>query len=154
MRRLPLVLPARRLHVVGGLLVPDSSPPSSLSAARIADELPQAEAAIQRHAVQSPRPLFRSPFGAWDAELLNGVGSAGYGWTVLWDLDTIDWKPISDGGPTAEQIIAKVLSGAQGGSIVLMHLGGHETLEAMPGIVDGLLALGYSLVTLQRLIGP
>jgi peptidoglycan/xylan/chitin deacetylase (PgdA/CDA1 family) len=71
----------------------------------------------------------------------------------MWDVDTIDWKPISDGGPTAVQIVEKVLGRAQGGSIVLMHLGGYETLDALPGIVAGLRGQGYSLVTLGTLIG-
>jgi hypothetical protein len=35
--------------------------------------------------------------------------------------------------------VAKVLAEAQGGSIVLMHLGGYETLNALPAIVAGLL---------------
>jgi peptidoglycan/xylan/chitin deacetylase (PgdA/CDA1 family) len=119
----------------------------------VADELRRAEAAIDRYADQSPRPLFRPPFGAWDAEVLAGAGSAGYRWTVMWDVDTIDWKPISDGGPSADQIVASVLAKVQGGSIVLMHLGGYETLDALPEIVAGLQARGYTLVTLDRLLG-
>jgi peptidoglycan/xylan/chitin deacetylase (PgdA/CDA1 family) len=55
-----------------------------------------AEAAIAAYAGQSPRLLFRPPYGAWDADLLIGAGAAGYRWTVLWDVDTIDWKPISE----------------------------------------------------------
>jgi peptidoglycan/xylan/chitin deacetylase (PgdA/CDA1 family) len=127
---------------------------TGMSAAQVAEELRRAEAAIAAQANQSPRPLFRPPFGAWDAEVLAGAGSAGYGWTVLWDVDTIDWKPIRDGGPTAGQIVSKVLAQAQGGSIVLMHLGGYQTLDALPGIVDGLRAGGFALVTLDRLLGP
>ncbi|MEO8245789.1 MAG: polysaccharide deacetylase family protein [Chloroflexota bacterium] len=126
---------------------------TSLSVAQVTDELRRAEAAIDRYADQSPRPLFRPPFGAWDAEVLAGAGSVGYHWSVMWDVDTIDWKPIRDGGPTAAAIVAKVLGGAQGGSIVLMHLGGYETLQALPDVVAGLRARGYSLVTLERLIG-
>ena len=49
----------------------------------------------------------------------------------MWDVDTIDWKPIADGGPTAQQIATKVVGNAGDGSIVLMHLGGYETLEAL-----------------------
>jgi peptidoglycan/xylan/chitin deacetylase (PgdA/CDA1 family) len=126
---------------------------TALSTAQVADELRRAETAIDRYADQSPRPLFRPPYGAWDADVLSGAGAAGYRWTVMWDVDTIDWKPIADGGPSAEQIVAKVLDRAQGGSIVLMHLGGYETLRALPGIVSGLRADGYQLVTLQTLLG-
>ena len=95
----------------------------------------------------------RPPYGAWDAHVLAAAGSAGYTRTILWDIDTIDWKPISDGGPTAAQIVAKVLANAQGGSIVLMHLGGYETLKALPGIVDGLRDRGFQLVTLGEMLG-
>ena len=42
---------------------------------------------------------------------------------------------------------------AEGGSIVLMHLGGYETFEALPRIVDGLEAAGYDLVALGEIVG-
>jgi peptidoglycan/xylan/chitin deacetylase (PgdA/CDA1 family) len=71
----------------------------------------------------------------------------------MWDVDTIDWKPIDDGGPTAQQIVDKVVGRAQGGSIVLMHLGGYETLQALPGIVAGLQSRGFTLVTLGTMFG-
>jgi peptidoglycan/xylan/chitin deacetylase (PgdA/CDA1 family) len=126
---------------------------TTLSAGQVADELRRAETAIAAHADQSPRPLFRPPYGAWDNEVLAGAGAAGYRWTMMWDVDTIDWKPISDGGPTAVQIVEKVVGGAQGGSIVLMHLGGYETLDALPGIVAGLRGRGYTFVTLGTSLG-
>jgi peptidoglycan/xylan/chitin deacetylase (PgdA/CDA1 family) len=126
---------------------------TKLSVTAIIDELQRAEAAINRLAVQSPRPLFRPPFGAWNNNVLAGAGAAGYRWTVMWDVDTIDWKPIADGGPSAAQMVAKVLDRAQGGSIVLMHLGGYETLKALPDMVAGLRARGYTLVTLETMLG-
>lgn len=66
---------------------------TTLSAAQVADELRRAEAAIDAYAIQSPRPLFRPPFGTWGSEVLAGAGAAGYRWTVMWNVDTIDWKP-------------------------------------------------------------
>lgn len=124
-----------------------------LSAAAIVDQIARTEASIDRYAAQSPRPFFRPPFGAWNDAVLAAVGAAGYRYTVMWDVDTIDWKPIDDGGPTAQQIVDKVVSRAQGGSIVLMHLGGYETLQALPGIVAGLQSRGFSLVTLGTMVG-
>jgi peptidoglycan/xylan/chitin deacetylase (PgdA/CDA1 family) len=72
----------------------------------------------------------------------------------MWDVDTIDWRPIKNDppGPTADQIVTKVLDRVQGGTIVLMHLGGYETFEALPRIVDGLRAGGFDLVTLDELL--
>jgi hypothetical protein len=126
---------------------------TALTPAQIVDELLSAEAAIDRHASSSPRPFFRPPFGEWNTAVVDAAASAGYRFTVLWDVDTIDWKPIADGGPTAAQIVDKVVARAEGGSIVLMHLGGYETLEALPGIVSGLRARGLELVTLGEMLG-
>ncbi|HSK93289.1 MAG TPA: polysaccharide deacetylase family protein, partial [Candidatus Angelobacter sp.] len=126
---------------------------TTMSAAAMADELRRAEAAIDRYAAATPRPFFRPPFGEWNATLVNAAASVGYRFTVLWDVDTIDWKPISDGGPTAQAIVDKVVARAQGGSIVLMHLGGYETLKALPGIVSGLQSRGLQFVTLGQMLG-
>jgi peptidoglycan/xylan/chitin deacetylase (PgdA/CDA1 family) len=71
----------------------------------------------------------------------------------MWDVDTIDWKPSKDGGPTASEIVAKVAANAREGSIVLMHLGGYETLDALPGILDAVVGNGLRPVTLPALLG-
>jgi len=67
----------------------------------------------------------------------------------MWDVDTIDWRPESEGGPTTAAIVAKVVTNARGGSIVLMHLGGYHTLAALPGIVDGLADGGLTPIRLS-----
>ena len=127
----------------------------NMSQSQIADELRQTEAAIAPFCSQDPRPFFRPPNGGYDADVLAAVGAAGYRYTVTWDVDTIDWRPIKNDppGPTADQIVTKVLSNAHGGSIVLMHLGGYETFVALPRIVEGLEAAGFDLVTLDELVG-
>ena len=126
----------------------------NLTAAQIGDELRDTEAAIAPYCSQDPRPFFRPPNGGYDADVLAAVGAAGYRYTVTWDIDTIDWRPIRNDppGPTSDQIVAKVLGNAQGGSIVLMHLGGYETFDALPRIVAGLSAAGYRFVTLDGMI--
>jgi peptidoglycan/xylan/chitin deacetylase (PgdA/CDA1 family) len=125
-----------------------------LSAAEIRDELRRTEIAIAATTDQSPRPWFRPPYGGYDTPALATVGAAGYRYTVLWDIDTIDWRPIANDppGPTADQIVAKVLGQARGGSIVLNHLGGYETFDALPRVVDGLRAAGFTLVRMDELV--
>ena len=127
----------------------------TLSASEIRDELRRTEAAIAPYCSQDPRPIFRPPNGGYDADVLAAVGAAGYRYTVTWDIDTIDWRLINNDppGPTADQIVAKTLANAQGGSIVLMHLGGYETFDALPRVVEGLRLVGYGFVTLDELIG-
>jgi peptidoglycan/xylan/chitin deacetylase (PgdA/CDA1 family) len=124
-----------------------------LSAAQMRDQLERTEAAVSAIVGRTTRPWFRPPYGAWDDRVRNGVGAAGWAYTVMWDVDTIDWRPTDDGGPTARDIEAKVVSQGRGGSIVLMHLGGWHTLEALPGIVDGLVTKGLRPVRLSELIG-
>jgi peptidoglycan-N-acetylglucosamine deacetylase len=126
----------------------------NLTAGEIRVELARTDAAIATFCGQDLRPFFRPPNGGYDAGVLAAVGSAGYRYTVTWDVDTIDWRPIVNDppGPTADQIVTKVLERARGGSIVLMHLGGYETYEALPRIVAGLADAGYRFVTLDELI--
>ena len=121
----------------------------NLDAAAIATQLTRCEKAVAPLAGHSTKPFFRPPFGGQDAAVLAAVGAAGWRYTVMWDIDAIDWRPESDGGPTADGIVSKVLGNARGGSIVLMHLGGYHTLEALPRIVDGLRAGGLVPVRLS-----
>lgn len=124
-----------------------------LTAAQMSDELRRTEEAIGRVVDLDPAPLFRPPYGGWNDAVLEAVGKAGYSKTVMWDVDTIDWRPTTDGGPTADDIVAKVVSQADRGSIVLMHLGGFNTLAALPRIVSELRSRGYELVTVGELLG-
>ena len=125
---------------------PDLRP---LDAAAIADQLVRCEAAIEPLTGRTTRPFFRPPFGGQDASVRAAVGAAGWRYMVMWDVDTIDWRPESEGGPTTAAIVSKVATNARGGSIVLMHLGGYHTLAALPGIVDGLAGRGLHPVRLS-----
>jgi peptidoglycan/xylan/chitin deacetylase (PgdA/CDA1 family) len=125
----------------------------TLDDASIATELSGMEAAVTTRSTLDPRPLFRPPYGTYDGRVLAAVGAGGYSRTVLWDIDSIDWKPESDGGPTTAQIVAKVRDNARGGSIILFHLGGYNTLAALPGVLDALAAKGLQPVTVPELLG-
>ena len=124
---------------------------TDLTATQIAEQLNRSEAAVEAITGRSTKPFFRPPFGSHDAAVRAAVGQAGWTHTVMWDVDTIDWKPVADGGPSAGDIEAKVLSRASGGSIVLMHLGGYNTLAALPGIVAGLRERSLEPVTLGEM---
>jgi peptidoglycan/xylan/chitin deacetylase (PgdA/CDA1 family) len=126
---------------------------TQLTAAQMATELQRTEAAIAPVAGQTTKPWFRPPYGAVNAAVQAGVGAAGWRYVVKWDVDTIDWRPVTDGGPTADDIVAKVEANARGGSIILMHLGGYHTLEALPGILAAVEANGLQPATLGELLG-
>ena len=118
----------------------------------IKTELTDAEAILGAGTGQNPQPYWRPPYGSINDAVLQVAASVGYTKTFLWDIDTVDWKPISDGGPTAEQIAAKVVGNAVNGSNVLFHLGGFETLEALRLIVPGLRDRGFTLTSLSDLL--
>jgi peptidoglycan/xylan/chitin deacetylase (PgdA/CDA1 family) len=122
-----------------------------LTARQMAVQLTRSEDALAPM-VGTTKPWFRPPFGGIDDAVRAGVGAAGWRYAVMWDVDTIDWRPESEGGPTASDIVAKVGTNARGGSIVLMHLGGWNTLEALPGIVAAVRARGLEPVTLDRML--
>lgn len=118
----------------------------------IRDELTDAAAVLRAGTGQDPQPYWRPPYGSINDAVLAAAADVGYTKTFLWDVDTIDWKPVADGGPTAEQIAARVLTGAQGGSNVLFHLGGYNTLDALRILVPALRERGLVVTSLSDLL--
>lgn len=139
--------------VRGGGGSPTTAPcTGSFDANRIRKELTDAEAILRAGTSQNPQPYWRPPYGSISDAVLNAAASAGYTKAFLWDIDSIDWKPVSDGGPTAEQIAAKVIGNAVNGSNVLFHIGGYETLDALHLIIPGLRDRGFTLTSLSDLL--
>lgn len=118
----------------------------------IRSELTDSAAILQAGSGQDPKPYWRPPYGSVNQAVLDAAASVGYTKTFMWDIDTIDWKPLADGGPTAEQIGSKVITQAQDGSTVLMHIGGYETLDALRIMVPGLRQRGFGLTSLSDLL--
>lgn len=61
--------------------------------------------------------------------------------------DSLDWKDLSAG-----EIIQRVTSKVQPGSIVLFHNAALHTPEALPTIIQTLLQEGYTFVPISQLI--
>lgn len=90
--------------------------------------------------------LFRCPYGEYDDHVINAVNSMGMT-AVQWDVDSLDWKGIS-----AAEIQKRVLSKVQPGSIILFHNAAENTPEALPGIIESLLADGYTIVPISKIL--
>lgn len=128
----------------------------ALTEAQIRTQVTAAQRAIVTVTGAQPSPLFRFPYGDSDARtirIVNGLGFIAVGWTV----DTLGWKG-SSAGITADSIVSRVLASRTPGEIVLMHVGSNpddnSTLDAdaLPRVIAGLRAAGYSFVTLDALL--
>jgi peptidoglycan/xylan/chitin deacetylase (PgdA/CDA1 family) len=115
-------------------------------------ELTDAAAILEAVTGQDPVPYWRPPFGAYTEDVLATVAWLGYTKTIMWTMDTADWMPLEDGGPTAEQIATQVVTSAGSGSIILMHLGGYETLDALAIMVPALRQRGLLLTSVSDLL--
>ncbi len=90
-------------------------------------------------------PWFRPPYGAQNSVVLGALRERQL-YSVLWDIDTLDWK-----NRNVEETTRLALE-AQPGSIILMHSIHPSTKDSVPGIINGLRSKGYILVSLDQLL--
>ncbi len=113
---------------------------------KIISELDRTAAVIEDATGSRPR-VMRPPYGATNKELVNMVYKR-YGTpSILWDSDTEDWRK-----PGVQIVIDRALNMARPGSIILLHDIHPSTIAAVEGIVTGLQARGFQLVTVSELI--
>lgn len=67
--------------------------------------------------------------------------------TIMWAVDPNDWKR-----PGASVVAKRILSETRAGDIILAHDIHAQTIDAMPEVLDGLLAKGFKFVTVSELI--
>ena len=96
--------------------------------------------------------LFRFPGGCYDDAALRAIAPSGV--TVI-QFDVPGGDGFQD---RPEPIIRTVVNGAQGGSIVVLHMNGGNTAprtaDAIRPIVEQLRARGYTLTTVSGLFAP
>ena len=148
--------------VLARLGVASSLPAGSLAAGllartddagRLADALRAGDAALRPTLGRPTTPWLRPAAETPGPEALLAAGTAGWTWAIRWDVDPGDGLAPGDGGPIATDIVTRVVARAQGGSIVRLQLGGARTLDALPGILDGLAGAGLRIVSLDELLG-
>ena len=90
-------------------------------------------------------PFWRPPFGDYDDSVLEHVGAIGFGFTVMWTIDSLGWQGIS-----VDDIVDRVLDRASPGAIVVMHVGSQsDDALALASIIDGLRAMGYEFTAIS-----
>ncbi|MFC1751913.1 polysaccharide deacetylase family protein [Thermoproteota archaeon] len=100
--------------------------------------------------------IFRPPGGKFNLTVRNALDKMNMK-MILWDVNAGDYTHDSPfygikGERSAQNISERVLSGAEHGSIILMHSGGDETIKSLPVIITGLRKRGFKLVTLSELL--
>ena len=114
------------------------------------DELNSMDSIIQNATGISSRPLFRPPYGDYDASVLETAGSLGYDYTIGWSIDSLDWE----GTHSPSEIAANVLDNIAPGAIVLMHAvpESANTPASLVEIISSARALGYEFATVPDLL--
>ncbi|TYQ14743.1 UNVERIFIED_CONTAM: peptidoglycan/xylan/chitin deacetylase (PgdA/CDA1 family) [Acetivibrio alkalicellulosi] len=96
--------------------------------------------------------LFRAPYGSLNEELVEKIGEMGYS-AIGWSVDSLDWMQL-----TPRQIKNNVLSNIHPGAIILMHDGGHWTMDllgtvqSLHDIIQELQKDGVEFVTVPQLL--
>ncbi len=102
-------------------------------------ELIATEQRVVAAAGRTTRPMFRPPYGDYDASVLRDIAAVGFGQHMKWTVDTLGWNGLS-----RDQIINRVLTNHGNGYIYVLHLGtysqdgpasaGHHRRPALDGI--------------------
>ncbi len=116
------------------------------STEQIFSELDRTSSVIERATGSRPK-VMRPPYGSTNKTLINKVYNR-YGTpSILWDVDTNDWRK-----PGVQTVINRAVNNAKPGSIILLHDIHPSTIAAVEGVVTGLQARGFQLVTVSELI--
>jgi peptidoglycan-N-acetylglucosamine deacetylase len=90
-----------------------------------------------------PSAVSRAPYGSMSPRV-EALSPRTY---IAWSVDTLDWRY-----PDVARITNTALTKATNGAIILMHDTHPKTIEAVPGIIDGLRQRGFRLVTVSDLL--
>ena len=122
-----------------------------LTSAGIRTDVRSAERVIREIVGVDPRPWFRCPFsaGSGDQRVLGVLREMGYR-DVGQDVVLEDWEPARTGAAMAADAL-RLVPEAGDPAVVLFHAWPPGTLDALPTLIEGLLALDARFVRLDEL---
>lgn len=118
---------------------------ASLSADQIRFELQSTHDLIKETCGQEAS-LFRPPFGEYSNSVIENAEAVGYQ-TIQWSVDSLDWRPLS-----TDEIVRRVTTRVEPGSIVLFHNNGEHTPDALRRILQFCEQEGYQVVPISELL--
>ncbi|MDR3561627.1 MAG: polysaccharide deacetylase family protein [Negativicutes bacterium] len=135
-------------HVIGNHTY-DHADLTKLRPEIVSQEIDKCSDVVEKIIGHRPR-LVRPPFGFHNPAADEVIYSKN-DIIVLWSVDPEDWK-----GLDAHTVKTRILGKARNGFISLQHDGVNlhltGSVEALPDIIDGLRAQGYTLVTIPELL--
>lgn len=90
--------------------------------------------------------LFRPPYGRYSENVIEVARELNQQ-VVLWNVDPRDWE-----NPPPEEIVSRVLSQVKPGSIIILHEGRKNTLQALPEMIQKLRERGLEPVPVSELL--
>lgn len=109
-----------------------------LSAAGVEQELTSTQTAVRQASGVTPTG-FRPPYGAVNGTVRNVAASLGMS-IDMWSVDPRDWAQ-----PGSSVITQRVLSATGPGAVVLLHVLNAQTVDALPSIIQGIRAQGFTI---------
>ena len=121
---------------------------TTLAPAAQAAELTEARAILEQVTGTPMLPVFRPPYGAYDAGLLAVAQASGFPTALLWDTSDADTSRRA----TAAELVAAAMRGTDG-SVLLTHGGPAMTPLILPTVIALYRDLGFRFVTVPELLG-
>ena len=143
-------------HVLGGHTWNHPSL-TGLSRDQALSELTRTDEAVdQVMGYDYPLNLVRPPYGATNASVLETIGETYGGNSVLWQVDSEDWKVQSDlrQGKSTTSLVDRVVAGANQvdrrgtGGVILMHDIHSNTAKDLGKVLDALQSRGYRIISI------
>ena len=110
------------------------------------NQLQRTQDAVFQIAGIKPR-LLRPPYGSFTDRQRKWANEQFGFKVILWDVDPFDWKK-----PGSSVVAHRIIENTRPGSIILVHDIHAATVDAIPEVLDTLLAKGYKFVTVSELL--
>ncbi|ADO56120.1 MULTISPECIES: polysaccharide deacetylase family protein [Paenibacillus] len=119
---------------------------SRLSRARAVQEIEKTEELLQQ-TLGVKNNWFAPPSGDFNQQTVDIAAEHGLK-TVLWTLDTVDWKH-----PSPQSVVHKINSKVESGSLILMHPT-DSSAAALKGMIHAIRSKGLVLGTVSQTLSP
>ena len=120
----------------------------TISAKRVDSEISEC-AALLKKLTGNHGAFFRPSGTQYSTPLIRKTAQKyGYKNCISYDVDSLDYQ---DPGKAA--VISNINKGIKGGSIISLHFGHQNTIDALPTVIENIKTKGFEPVTLSELIG-